>query len=176
MTDSTNNNQSSNSPLSVGEGLIYDALQAVKDPEIPVISVVDMGIITGVEVDEEQHIATIKMTPTFVGCPAIKHMQNDVQKTVEAMGYKKVVVIVDFEKRWSSNLISERGRKQLEDFRLSPPPIFEGEVTNELLEKAKCPHCKSTNTSLNSPFGATLCRAIHFCYDCKQGFEQFKPL
>jgi ring-1,2-phenylacetyl-CoA epoxidase subunit PaaD len=116
------------------------------------------------------------MTPTFVGCPAINYMQQQVKQTVESLGYDKVEVIVDFDKRWNSNLITERGRKQLEAFRLSPPPLHHGEITNELLEKAKCPNCGSTNTSLSAPFGPTLCRALHYCFDCKQGFEQFKPV
>ncbi len=180
MKNDTNNNQSTNTPLSVGEGqgerLIYEALQAVKDPEIPVISVVDMGIITGVEVDEKNNSAVVKMTPTFVGCPAINFMRDNVKKTVEQLGFDKVEVMVDFEKRWSSNLITETGRKQLEQFRLSPPPKHDGDVTSDLLEHAKCPHCGSTNTTMNSPFGPTLCRALHFCFDCKQGFEQFKPV
>jgi ring-1,2-phenylacetyl-CoA epoxidase subunit PaaD len=162
--------------ISVIQQKVYGALKSVKDPEIPVISVVDMGIITGVEVDEKNNSVIVKMTPTFVGCPAIKHMQHEVQKTVEQLGFDKVEVIVDFEKRWSSNLITEVGRKQLEDFRLSPPPKHDGNITNELLAHAKCPHCGSINTTMNSPFGATLCRALHFCFDCKQGFEQFKPL
>jgi ring-1,2-phenylacetyl-CoA epoxidase subunit PaaD len=162
--------------LSLTEQIILDALYDVKDPEIPVISVVDMGIITDVKVDEDANAAQVKMTPTFVGCPAINYMQQQIKKTVEELGYDKVEVIVDFDKRWSSNLISEKGRKQLEEFRLSPPPKHEGNITNELLEKAKCPNCGSTHTTLNSPFGPTLCRALHFCIDCKQGFEQFKPL
>jgi len=135
-----------------------------------------MGIITGVEVDEANDSAIVKMTPTFVGCPAINYMQQQIKKIVEELGFNNVDVIVDFEKRWSSNLITETGRKQLEAFRLSPPPKHNGDVTNELLEHAKCPNCGSTNTTMNSPFGPTLCRALHFCFDCKQGFEQFKPV
>lgn len=162
--------------LSTKEQLVLEALQEVKDPEIPFISVVDMGIITGVIVEEHSNSVVVKMTPTFVGCPAIKHMQQQIKKTVENLGFNQVEVIVDFEKQWNSNLITDRGRKQLEQFRLSPPPRHDGEVTVQLLEKAKCPHCGSTNTVLDAPFGATLCRALHFCHDCKQAFEQFKPL
>lgn len=155
---------------------ILEALHEVKDPEIPVISVVDLGVITAVNVDALSQKVVVQMTPTFVGCPAIKYMQQQIKERVESLGFQEVEVTVDFTKRWSSNLVSERGRQQLESFRLSPPPLHEGEVTLDLLKQAACPHCGSKNTTLNSPFGPTLCRALHFCLDCKQGFEQFKPL
>ncbi len=153
---------------------VWDALQAVTDPEIPVISVVDMGIVTGVSVEGEN--AHITMTPTFVGCPAISVMQQDIKKAAENLGYK-TEVIVDMEKGWSSNLISERGKQQLKEFGLAPPrKVGVNGVTEEDLKDVQCPNCNSTNTSLNSPFGPTLCRAIHFCYDCEEGFQQFKPI
>jgi ring-1,2-phenylacetyl-CoA epoxidase subunit PaaD len=154
---------------------IWQALQEVKDPEIPVISVVDMGIITAVDIPEPTH-AIVTMTPTFVGCPAINYMQAQVRKAVQALGFEKVEVNIDFSTPWSSNRITETGLQQLRDFKLSPPRKHNGEVSMEDLTMAECPHCGSTNTSLNTPFGPTLCRALHFCYDCKQAFEQFKPL
>ena len=153
---------------------ILEALQEVKDPEIPVISIVDLGMITGVEVNDSH--AKVTMTPTFVGCPAIQFMRNKVKLAVEQLGYKDVEVIVDHSTTWTSNRISERGLQQLQEFRLSPPPRIDGDVTAEDLSYAKCPHCGSVNTTLRSPFGPTLCRALHFCYDCKQAFEQFKPV
>lgn len=156
------------------EEQIWEVLQEVKDPEIPVISVVDMGIITKVVVKENE--ARITMTPTFVGCPAIDFMKNDIKKTVEAAGFENVEVKVDFETRWSTNLITEKGKEQLKNFGLSPPPKVKGDMDAKDLEKAKCPKCGSTNTSLNNPFGPTLCRAIHQCYDCGEAFEQFKPV
>ena len=153
---------------------IWDALQNVKDPEIPVISVVDMGIITGVYLDED--VVRITMTPTFVGCPAIDYMKNDIQQTVESLGYERVEVDVDFETKWSSNLITEEGKAQLKDFGLAPPPRIQGNVEIKNLENVKCPKCGSTNTTLNNPFGPTLCRSVHKCNDCGEGFEQFKPV
>lgn len=155
---------------------VLEALQAVKDPEIPVISIVDMGIITEVTVNENEEEVVVKMTPTFVGCPAINFMQQQAKVVLENLGFKKVSVVVDFEKKWNSNLVTERGRKQLQEFRLSPPLKHNGEELQQLLENVECPNCGSTHTALKSPFGSTLCRALHFCLECKQGFEQFKPL
>jgi ring-1,2-phenylacetyl-CoA epoxidase subunit PaaD len=137
-----------------------------------VISVVDLGIITDVKV--EGSTARVTMAPTFVGCPAIDYMRNQIQKKVEELGFEKVEVIVDREYKWSTNDISEKGKKLLEEFRLAPPQKISGDVELSDLQAA-CPHCGSKNTSLNTPFGSTLCRAIYLCNDCKLTFEQFKP-
>lgn len=159
-------------PSTLTKQSILDALQEVKDPEIPVISVVDMGIITNVKTDGST--ARVTMAPTFVGCPAIDYMRNEIQKKVEELGFEKVEVLVDREYKWSTNDISEKGKQLLKEFRLAPPPKISGEV--ELTDlQAACSHCGSKNTSLTSPFGSTLCRAIYLCNDCKLTFEQFKP-
>lgn len=151
---------------------ILDALHEVKDAEIPAISVVDLGMITEIKI--EGSTAQVTMAPTFVGCPAIDYMKNQIKKKVEELGFEKVEVIVDWEYKWSTNDISEKGKQQLKEFRLAPPPKIPGDV--ELTDlQAACPHCGSKNTTLNSPFGSTLCRAIYLCNDCKLSFEQFKP-
>ncbi|NNC95534.1 MAG: phenylacetate-CoA oxygenase subunit PaaJ [Chitinophagales bacterium] len=154
---------------------IWKVLENVKDPEIPAVSVVDLGIITSVETSDDN--AFVVMTPTFVGCPAITIMKMQIQKQIEKLGlFNQVEVKIDFETPWTSNRISDEGKRKLKEFGLAPPPNFEGTLTMEELAKVSCPFCGSANTTLNSPFGSTLCRAIHFCYDCDQGFEQFKPI
>ncbi len=152
---------------------ILTALHEVKDPEIPVISVVDLGIITNVKVKDNS--AVITMTPTFVGCPAIAMMQRQIKEKAEALGFEKVEVLVDREHKWSTNDISETGKAALKKFGLAPPRAVTASVELEDFREVECPHCGSTNTSLNTPFGSTLCRAIHYCHNCKQSFEQFKP-
>ncbi len=154
---------------------ILAALEDVKDPEIPVLSVVDLGIITGVEIKSENEV-TVSMTPTFVGCPAIGMMQKDIRKRVEQMGFAKVDVVIDRSVAWNSNMITDKGREALKNFKLAPPPKHDGNISLEMLALAKCPNCGSSNTSLRNPFGPTLCRSIHFCYDCKNAFEQMKPV
>jgi ring-1,2-phenylacetyl-CoA epoxidase subunit PaaD len=161
--------------MSINKRAILTLLDEVKDPEIPVISLVDLGMITDVAEAADGHLK-VTMTPTFVGCPAIQFMQAKVKQTLVKAGYANAEVVVDHSTPWSSNRITERGLQQLQDFRLSPPPHLEGDMQEADLEHARCPHCGSTNTSLRSPFGPTLCRALHFCYDCKQAFEQFKPV
>jgi len=155
---------------------IWAALQAVKDPEIPVISVVDLGIITKVELNEEQ-VARVTMTPTFTACPAIHVMKKEIQQCVTDLDFvKEVEVEVDFSVSWTSDLISEKGRQQIKEFGLAPPAKRQRNKDLEALLNVNCPHCESKDTSLNNLFGPTLCRSIHFCYNCKQAFQAFKPV
>ena len=154
---------------------IWAALENVKDPEIPVLSVVDMGIITGVKLDGDNN-CTINMTPTFVGCPAIDYIKKNIGSEVKKLGFDVVEVKVDFETQWTTNRMTPEAREKLEKFGLAPPPVINGELTLEQLNQVRCPHCGSTDTTLRSTFGSTLCRAIRFCFNCKQGFEQFKPV
>ncbi len=158
------------------EEQIMEALFEVKDPEIPVLSVVDLGIIPKVSVDD-QKCAVITMTPTFTACPATQVMQNEIIAAVEALDFvEKVIVKVDFSIPWTSDKISELGRQQLKEFGLAPPNKHGGELDMDKVAEVKCPHCDSDHTSLKILFGTTLCRSNHFCYDCKQAFEAFKPV
>jgi ring-1,2-phenylacetyl-CoA epoxidase subunit PaaD len=153
---------------------VYLWLEEVKDPEIPVLSLVDLGVITHVVVDGER--IDIEMTPTFVGCPALDVMKEDIISVLRAHGAKEVKVKVSYRDPWSSDKISEKGRLALKKFGLAPPPssLIIGDI--EVLEHAVCPQCNGTNTEIKNLFGPTLCRSIHYCYDCREAFEQFKPL
>lgn len=151
---------------------ILAALQDVRDPEIPGISVVDLGVITKVEIVNEQ--IKVQMTPTFVGCPAIAVMKEDVEKRLEEFG--DVIVTVNYDIPWDSNRITEAGLLALKKHGLAPPPRYELAFELDILENIACPHCGSTQTVVQTPFGPTLCRSIHYCNSCHQAFEQFKPL
>jgi ring-1,2-phenylacetyl-CoA epoxidase subunit PaaD len=159
----------------VTEAQVYEALEAVKDPEIPVISVVDLGVISGVHIAADGS-TTVQLTPTFAGCPAIAHMSADIVTQLGLRGIAPVTVDVRYNEPWSTNKITPRGRQLLKDFGLSPPPAFDGILSLEVLANALCPNCGSNNTFMMSPFGPTACRAIHHCRNCKETFEQFKPL
>jgi ring-1,2-phenylacetyl-CoA epoxidase subunit PaaD len=158
------------------EASIWDALLEVSDPEIPRLSVVDLGVITHVRVDENNN-AHITMTPTFSGCPAIGYMQDAIRERIGAMeSFAEIDVKVSFEQPWNSNKITERGRAILLETGFAPPPKHEGYIELSVLEHIACPYCASTNTELQTPFGPTLCRSIHYCHNCSQAFEQFKPV
>lgn len=153
---------------------ILQWLEEVKDPEIPVLSLVDLGVITDVQVDERK--VSLEMTPTFVGCPALDMMKEEVEKTLKAHGVNEVAITVSFREPWSSDKISEKGKLALKKFGLAPPPQGNLFTDIDILEHASCPRCNGTNTALKSTFGPTLCRSIHYCHDCHEAFEQFKPL
>ena len=153
---------------------VYTWLEEVKDPEIPVLSLVDLGVITEVTIDGSR--VRIEMTPTFVGCPALDVMKAEILTVLEKHGIGEVHIDVTFRKPWTSDRISEKGKTALKEFGLAPPPPSMIFTQLEVLESAQCPRCDGTNTELKTPFGATLCRAIYYCHDCKDAFEQFKPL
>jgi ring-1,2-phenylacetyl-CoA epoxidase subunit PaaD len=153
---------------------ILEILKHVKDPEIPVLSVVDMRIISAIQI--ENNSVQISMTPTFVGCPAIDMIKNNIHKALTDASIENVSVLVDLETPWNSDKMTAEAKEKLEKFGIAPPTTAKGELTLEMLDRVRCPHCHSTDTTLNSPFGSTLCRAIRFCFSCKQGFEQFKPV
>lgn len=157
------------------EEQIWKALEEVKDPEIPTLSMVDMGIITKVEVRSEQHVF-VEMTPTFTGCPAIKMMENMVADRLREIGIIQPEVVTTFDKPWDSNKLTERGLLCLKKHGLAPPVKHQGEITQEIMEHVACPFCGSTNTAFKSPFGPTLCRSLHYCNNCLQAFEGFKPV
>jgi ring-1,2-phenylacetyl-CoA epoxidase subunit PaaD len=156
------------------EKQILALLEQVKDPEIPVLSLVDLGVITEVQVSDQQ--VRVQMTPTFSGCPAMEYMRKNVEEALAGAGIASFEVVMSFAHPWNSNRITPKGREALKQFGLAPPPVYQVFPDLEILEQVPCPHCHSDNTTLRSPFGPTLCRSLHFCNNCRQMFEQFKPL
>ncbi len=153
---------------------ILAALHSVKDPEIPVVSLVEMGLIADVQIGED-HIG-VKITPTFAGCPAVEVMRAEAEKRLRALGVEHVSVEITFDPPWDSNRISDEGRRKLQAFGLAPPKPYHGALDLIQIQFVACPYCGSEDTVLESAFGSTLCRAIHYCRNCQQSFEQFKPV
>lgn len=154
---------------------VWRALARVMDPEIPVVSVVDMGIVRDITVDAG--VVTVTMTPTFAGCPALDVMRAEIEAAVRALGAPQVDVVITLNPPWSTERISPAGREKLRQFGLAPPPRHAGDATAvAFFDLAECPRCGSTRTSLRNAFGPTLCRMIWYCEDCRDAFEQFKPL
>lgn len=153
---------------------ILASLQTVKDPEIPVVSIVEMGLIA--DVQTAPNAVRVKITPTFAGCPAVEVMRSESETRLRELGIENVSVQITFDPPWDSNRISPEGRRKLKAFGLAPPRPHSGNLDLIQLELVNCPYCGSADTKLESAFGPTLCRAIHYCYGCRQSFEQFKPL
>jgi ring-1,2-phenylacetyl-CoA epoxidase subunit PaaD len=153
---------------------VLAALHDVKDPEIPTVSIVEMGLIAGVEIGPDR--IEVKITPTFAGCPAVEVMRAGVEQCLRALGVKNVEAKITFDPPWDSNRISPAGRRKLKEFGLAPPRLYTGTVDLIQIQFVACPYCGSENTTLESAFGPTLCRAINYCNNCQQSFEQFKPV
>lgn len=153
---------------------IWRQLKEVYDPEIPVLSVVDLGIVRRVEADEGKAVITI--TPTFSGCPALDVMLTEIHDVVDRLEVGNVEVLVTYEEPWSSDRISPEGIEKLRSFGLSPPSRHGGDIELVLDDPAPCPYCGSEETVRKNAFGSTLCRSIHYCRSCQQPFESFKPL
>jgi ring-1,2-phenylacetyl-CoA epoxidase subunit PaaD len=155
---------------------VWSALDENPDPEIPVISLVELGVIKDVAV-ATGHV-TVDFTPTFMGCPALDVMQRQIRERVEALGAECEVHVLH-DDSWSTDLISAAGREKLQNAGFAPPPRrSEGSVTLVQLERRlhRCPYCGSTETRLDNIFGPTPCRSIRYCEACRQPFEQFKTI
>lgn len=156
------------------ESAIWKALESVADPEIPVLSVIELGMIAAVTF--EDHAVVVDLTPTFVGCPAIDVIRGDIVRALTGAGERQVAVNIVYDPPWTSSRISPEGRRKLKEFGLAPPgPKCSGGIMPDL-RGAQCPFCQSTDTKLESIFGPTLCRAIHYCSKCLQSFEEFKTI
>jgi ring-1,2-phenylacetyl-CoA epoxidase subunit PaaD len=154
---------------------VLDALRDVPDPELPQISLVDLGVILRIELDEAAQRVRVLLMPTFLGCPALGMMREMIRERLGQLGLSAQVDVTD-EELWSSDRISAEGRRKLEEAGIAPPSPASESATILFMEPARCPHCRSRNTTLDTAFGPTLCRAIAYCRDCRQPFEQFKPL
>jgi len=154
---------------------ILKALETVPDPEIPVISVLDLGVVRKVEVSGKN--VSINLTPTYTGCPAMDMMAVDIKKAVDTLGYNTTVNLVITE-AWSTDWISAAGRKKMEDYGIAAP-LDESMDKRALLDGeriVKCTRCQSTNTKMISQFGSTACKALFQCDDCLEPFDYFKCL
>jgi ring-1,2-phenylacetyl-CoA epoxidase subunit PaaD len=155
---------------------VWAAIDEIPDPEIPVVSLVDLGVIRDVEVDGGR--VRIELTPTFLGCPALEAMRRALEdKVAELGGEAQVEVIRDGS--WSTDRITPGGREKLRAAGFAPPaPRAAGATTLvQLQSKAfRCPYCGSTETRLENIFGPTPCRSIRWCQSCRQPFEQFKTI
>jgi ring-1,2-phenylacetyl-CoA epoxidase subunit PaaD len=160
------------------ERRVWDVLGSISDPEIPAITLVDLGVIGSVDVDDER--VRVELLPTFVGCPAVEVMRARITDQVGELGLApRVEVEISFNPPWTSDRITSNGREQLRRSGFAPPvSIGSPAGLDELavLPIAECPYCGSRNTTLDNPFGPTLCRAIYHCADCRQPFEQFKTI
>ncbi|MBA2610441.1 MAG: phenylacetate-CoA oxygenase subunit PaaJ [Bacteroidetes bacterium] len=153
---------------------IFSLLSEIPDPEIPVISIVELGVIRDVTFDEKN--IEVKITPTYSGCPAMKQMEDDVRKKLIENGFETVKINTVYTPAWTTDWLSAEAKIKLQKYGIAPPE----ESTNDksfLTGKTKnitCPRCKSKNTMMVSQFGSTACKALYKCNDCLEAFDYFK--
>ena len=144
------------------------------DPEIPVLSVVDMGVVRNIELAD--NTCTITITPTYSGCPAMNTIEHDIYSSLENAGLKNITINTVLSPAWTTDWMTPTGRKRLEEYGIAPPAEATTDKRSIFLEDVTvhCPKCKSENTKLVSEFGSTACKAMYKCKECLEPFDYFK--
>ncbi|WP_421878637.1 1,2-phenylacetyl-CoA epoxidase subunit PaaD [Marinoscillum sp.] len=161
--------------LHIDNDQVEKALWDVTDPEIPVLSIMDMGVVRSVTLDGKE--VQIAITPTYSGCPAMDTIADDIKRALKGLGFTARVKLV-LSPAWTTDWITDRGRKKLEEYGIAPP-MSEAADKAALLDGeriVKCTHCGSTNTRMISQFGSTACKALFQCNECDEPFDYFKCL
>jgi ring-1,2-phenylacetyl-CoA epoxidase subunit PaaD len=155
---------------------VWRAFEEIPDPEIPVVSLVDLGVIRSVDVQNGR--VRVEFTPTFLGCPALEAMKRALEETVTGLGAAADVQVIS-DDSWSTDKITPAGREKLRAAGFAPPAPREAAAPKLVQLQSKvfrCPYCNSTQTSLENIFGPTPCRSLRYCESCRQPFEQFKTI
>ena len=160
---------------------IWRVLDGVMDPEVPVLSVVELGIVRDVDVGDSGRV-TVTVTPTYSGCPAMHVIERDIESALAAAGWRDAHIRTVYAPAWTTDWIDEDARRKLRDYGIAPPPRRRGDDSQELVPLRRaaptvaCPYCGSSATTTRSEFGATACKAVMYCEHCHQPFELFKAL
>ena len=155
---------------------ILSILEKVTDPEIPVLSIIDLGIVRDVEIDSFNKIKII-ITPTYTGCPAMDVINMNIRMALFEHGFKNFEIESVLSPAWTTDWMSEKGKEKLMTYGIAPPKPVPVVCTPDAFQKEEaiqCPHCNSYHTKLVSRFGATACKALYKCEECKEPFEYFK--
>lgn len=159
-----------------GIDFIRDILSKVTDPEVPVLTIADLGILRSVEEVDGVYVVTI--TPTFTGCPAMRTIEDDINEVLKSAGVHNFKVRTVLAPAWTTDWMSDEGKRKLTEYGIAPPSSSTEDHLKAMIsgvrKPVQCPFCKSTNTKLTSAFGSTACKALHYCDECRQPFEEFK--
>jgi ring-1,2-phenylacetyl-CoA epoxidase subunit PaaD len=152
-----------------------EAAASVPDPELPVLTVADLGVLRDVAVEGER--VTVTITPTYSGCPAMHAMREDIERALAAVGFRDVDVRTVLSPPWTTDWISEDGRRKLEEYGVAPPgPVRSGSQVVPLSLSVRCPQCGSPDTRELSRFGSTACKSLWSCNACREPFDQVKAI
>ena len=154
---------------------IYEILETVSDPEIPVLTVLDLGIVRAVKLDETTGALEVVITPTYSGCPAMHAIEVNIRATLQEQGFDQVKITTVLSPAWTTDWLTESGKAKLKAYGIAPP-IGSADKNSLLSEKpeVECPRCGSKNTRLVSQFGSTACKSLFQCRECLEPFDYFK--
>lgn len=161
-------------PTRLQKADVMKILSGVMDPEIPAISVVDLGIIRDVQIDEKA--TRVIITPTYSGCPATKVIEQEIRSALEAAGVLNLILETALSPAWTTEWISPEGRTRLREYGIAPPISAPRGTLPVIQPSVPCPYCNSNDTALKSEFSGTPCKALYTCAGCHQPFEYFKCL
>jgi ring-1,2-phenylacetyl-CoA epoxidase subunit PaaD len=155
------------------EAAVWEIAATVADPEIPVLTIEDLGVLRAVDIDDDGAV-TVTITPTYSGCPAMDAIRDDVITALAMQGYANVRVDLVLAPAWTTDWMSPEGKAKLEEYGIAPPTgqAAAGKVSVGL--SVKCPQCSSLNTRELTRFGSTSCKALYVCQDCREPFDYFK--
>jgi ring-1,2-phenylacetyl-CoA epoxidase subunit PaaD len=159
---------------SISEAQVLSALGEIEDPEMPVVSIVDLGIVREITIGGDR--VEVILAPTFSGCPALSTIKENVRDRLLRLGFAEAIVTTSLNPPWSTDWISEKGREKLKRMGIAPADKHGGDALTVLENPVPCPYCGSRNTTRRNSFGPTPCRAIYFCDSCIQPFERMKAL
>lgn len=154
---------------------LYAYLDEVKDPEVPVLSIIDLGIVRDVVMHDDG--IEVIITPTYSGCPAMDMISMNIRFLLTSLGFKKQKITQVLSPAWTTDWMTEEGKRKLKEYGIAPPNPKQQVCNNELFaadEAVQCPHCNSYHTYRISEFGSTACKALYRCDDCKEPFDYFK--
>ncbi len=152
---------------------IDDVLATVMDPEVPVLSVVELGVVRGVQI--EDGVVRVSMTPTYSGCPALERMREDIEEALVREGFPRVEVKIALAPAWTTDWMSDGAKAKLKAYGIAPPnPTCDGCALTAPEEIVLCPQCDGDTTEMRSRFGSTACKALYYCQRCLEPFEYFK--
>ncbi|MCX6295977.1 MAG: phenylacetate-CoA oxygenase subunit PaaJ [Bacteroidetes bacterium] len=155
---------------------IFKLLSEIPDPEIPVINIIELGILQDVKFEGD--LCKVIITPTYTGCPAMRVIEDDIRIKLKEIGIENVKVELVFSPAWTTDWISDEAKEKLRAYGIAPPDhsSFDKQVLLGKSRELKCPQCGSTKTEMISQFGSTACKALYRCLDCKEPFDYFKCL
>ncbi len=167
--------------ISSPEKRIWKILESVNDPEVPVLSIIDLGLVRNIDLnfssEKNDWTGTIVITPTYSGCPAMDVISMSIRFALIENGFKNIQIKTVLSPAWTTEWMSDNGKQKLKEYGIAPPNPQQQVCTPDVFQKeemVQCPHCNSFSTQLISQFGSTACKALYKCHDCKEPFDYFK--